>query len=400
MGSFFHILRSADWLTADRVTAVLRLLALLQAGLAIWLVVNSSGGVDSNGQLLGTDFVSFWTSGKMVLDGLDPYDISAHIAAQREVYIAQNSYVGFFYPPSILPFFVPFGFTDYIPALIVWLAITGGLYLLAVRAWALSLWGRPPGAVLVLASPALWLCVAHGQTSFLVAFLLGAGVLLVDRRPWLAGILFGLATIKPQMGLLVPVVLLASGQWRVIVGAGLASAGLALLASGIAGLDTWNAWLATGDVARAALTEGQIGFAKLQSTFSALRLMGVPDAIAIAVQIACSLGVASVLAFAGWRNGWSVGLGATMLAGTMVATPFVLDYDFVLLAFPLMFLATDGFRPWERFLTAALFVAPLFARTTGLYLGVPLLAPLTLALFAVMATRLFAESKRNEAMTA
>ena len=34
------------------------------------------------------------------------------------------------------------------------------------------------------------------------------------------GWLFGLATIKPQLGLLVPVALLASGQWRAIAGAG------------------------------------------------------------------------------------------------------------------------------------------------------------------------------------
>ncbi len=37
---------------------------------------------------------------------------------------------------------------------------------------------------------------------------------LLGRRPVLAGVLFGLAAVKPQLGLLVPVALISARQWR------------------------------------------------------------------------------------------------------------------------------------------------------------------------------------------
>jgi uncharacterized membrane protein len=36
-----------------------------------------------------------------------------------------------------------------------------------------------------------------------------AASVLADRRPWLAGALLGLATFNPQLGLLIPIALLA-----------------------------------------------------------------------------------------------------------------------------------------------------------------------------------------------
>jgi len=41
----------------------------------------------------------------------------------------------------------------------------------------------------------------------------GASLLLLERRPVLAGCFIGLLSFKPQCGLLLPVALLASSQW-------------------------------------------------------------------------------------------------------------------------------------------------------------------------------------------
>ena len=51
-------------------------------------------------------------------------------------------------------------------------------------------------------------CVAGGAA--LIAFAL----VQLDRRPVLAGILFGLLAYKPQFGLMIPLVLIATQRWR------------------------------------------------------------------------------------------------------------------------------------------------------------------------------------------
>ena len=38
----------------------------------------------------------------------------------------------------------------------------------------------------------------------------------LDRRPVAAGVLIGLLTLKPQLGILFPVMLIASARWRVL----------------------------------------------------------------------------------------------------------------------------------------------------------------------------------------
>lgn len=159
--------------------------------------------------------------------------------------------------------------------------------------------------LLVLAFPPVIVTLTHGQTAFLVAALLGGGLLLVEKRPWLAGVLIGLATIKPQFGLLVPLALLASGQWRVIAGAAVSALALAGLSALAFGPQVWADWLAiTGD-AGSATDSGVIGFGKMVSPFAGLRLLGVPGSIAFAVQGAISLAVAAAMVATCWRRAFT-----------------------------------------------------------------------------------------------
>ena len=50
--------------------------------------------------------------------------------------------------------------------------------------------------------------------------LLGGALLLIERRPWLAGVLIGLLAYKPQFGVLIPVALVAGARWPTIAAAG------------------------------------------------------------------------------------------------------------------------------------------------------------------------------------
>lgn len=389
-------IRKAEWLEPGRVRGYLLLLALVNAGAVAYLLLTQRGGVDANGFLIGTDFISFWTSGRMLQAGANVYDTAAHVGAQREFYAIPGEYTAFFYPPNFLPFVWPLGLLPYFPALGGWLAVTGAAFLTAIRAWFRALGLKGPALVLIVAFPPVFVTLTHGQTSFLVAALLGGGLLLTGRRPWLAGLLIGLATIKPQFGLLVPFALLASGQWRTIASAGVTALALAGFAALAFGPDVWSDWLAITRTASTATADGNIGFAKMVSVFAGLSLIGVPASAAMAVQVAVSLALAAAVVAASWRRAMTPGLAALVLAGAPLATPFVLDYDMVLTACPLAFLfaraRAEGFAEWERITIAVAFAAAAFARPLAINLGVPIMPLVLGALFLAVFRRVRGEA--------
>lgn len=389
-------LRKGHWLGAERARVYLMLLAAANVLMVAAIVLTATDGVDRNGFLIGTDFISFWTSGRMLQEGQNVYDTAAHVAAQREFYTLPGEYTAFFYPPNFLPFVWPLGLMPYFPALGAWLAATGTAWLLAMRGWFRALGLAGPGVLLVLAFPPVTVTLTHGQTSFLVAALLGGGLLLTGRRPWLAGVLIGLATIKPQFGLLVPVALLASGQWRAIAGAGVSALALAGVAALAFGPQVWSDWLAVTGTAGAATDDGNIGFDKMVSLFAGLRLLGVPSGAAFAMQVALALAVAGAVATAAWRRPFTPGIAALVLAGAPLATPFVLDYDMLLTGFPLAFLYARareaGFADWERIGIAAAFAAAAFARPLAVEAGVPIMPVVLTLLFVLVWRRVRAEA--------
>src|SRR5262249_9694666 len=78
--------------------------------------------------------------------------------------------------------------------------------------------GRHRADILLLIALALAAIVNIwcAQTGFWIAALLIGGLVPLDRRRILAGILFGILTIKPRLGLLLllPLMLALTGRWR------------------------------------------------------------------------------------------------------------------------------------------------------------------------------------------
>ena len=108
-------------------------------------------------------------------------------------------------------------------ALAVWQGVTLRFILLSVRSRAcvgfhpsdVTLRSRSGWLLLALAFPAVFINLGHGHNGFLTAALFGGALATLERRPLVAGMLFGLLAYKPQFGMLIPLVLLATGRWRV-----------------------------------------------------------------------------------------------------------------------------------------------------------------------------------------
>ena len=364
------------WATPQRLRAYSLILIAGYALALVWVAATSRGGIDYAGRPLGLDFSGVWTAGRLALQGrpASAYDPAAWYAAQQAgFHDAQIPFYGWNYPPMFLMAAALLAALPYLAGLVVWQGLTLPLYLGMIRAIL------PEKGVMLaaLAFPAVYMNLTHGQNGFLTAALIGGGMVLLDRRPWLAGVLLGMLAYKPQFGVLLPLALLAEGRWRTIA----AAAVTVLLAAGLSwlifGAETWRAFLGNTAFARHAVMEsGAVEFWKLQSVFAAVRMWDGPIGLAYAAQAAAGVAVAvGVLLL--WRSPADRRLKAAgLIAGAFLCTPYGFDYDFVALApagaFLIAYARERGLGKVELATLSLAFVAPILARPAGQWLMLPL----------------------------
>jgi len=249
-------------------------------------------------------------------------------------------------------------------------------------------------ALLVLvAFPAVFWNIGLGQNAFLSAALLGGATLLVDRRPVVSGILFGALCYKPHFGLLIPLALIAAGRWRAVAGAGATVAALVIAAVAFYGIDTWRDYVTASAAAPAMYGSGRILFAGFVRPFGAIRLVGGGVALAYAVQGAMTA-VGAALVWTVWRRNLSLPLrAATLASATLVAVPLALLYDLMIGAVAVAWLVRDDAPapPWEKTVLAVLVLALVDARNLAEEFHLPVTSLAALALFVLVARRVFAE---------
>ena len=168
----------------------------------------------------------------------------------------------------------------------------------------------------------------------------------------MAGILIGLLSYKPQFGVLIPLALIAGSRWRTFAAAAitvLAEVGVTTL---IFGRDIWTAFAGSAAFTRTVvLEEGQTGWQKIQSLFSAVRMWGGTVDLAYGAQAVLAVALAASLVWL-WRSRACLDLKAAgLVTASLLATPYVLDYDLVALAvagaFFIRHSLADGFRNYE-----------------------------------------------------
>ncbi len=388
MAGFIDILRSGSWLTRERVRLVgLALLAAFVLG-AGFLIATSNGLNDRFGRPLGTDFSNVYAAGSYVLDGeaSAPFSPPRQYAREQAIFGQATQFYGWHYPPFFLGLAALLAAMPYWLALIVWQGVTLLLYLWAMRA-IVSASPSPAGGgiekiwlLFALAFPAVFINLGQAHNGFLTAALFGAALVMLVERPVLGGVLIGCLAYKPQFGLLIPLVLIATGRWRAFASAAVTVAVMTLAVTFAFGIDVWSAFFATEKFTRTVVLEqGGTGWYKIQSVFSWVRVWGGGIALAYAAQAAIALAVATALCWL-WRSRASYPLKAAgLLIGTLLATPYSLDYDLMLLAPAIAYLSIDGFArgfgPYEKTIVAALWIVPLIARSVPQATLIPLAVP-------------------------
>jgi hypothetical protein len=385
MAHFWQGLRSGEWLTPARARGYsLILLGVCAIAIAGWIAA-SDGLIDRNGKPLGTDFSNVYAAGALTWQGrpAEAYQPALQHAEEKAVFGGREvPFYGWHYPPFFFAIAVLVAAVPYPWGLAIWLAASLAAYLAAMRA----ILPRPETLLIAAAFPAVFVNIGHGQNGFLTAALLGGALHWLDRRPWLAGVLIGLLAYKPQFGVLIPVALLAGGRWSSIAAAAATVATLLAVSFVALGGDVWHAFADSMTFTQTVVLEqGGTGWEKIQSVFSAVRMWGAGVHLAYAVQIALALMLATSLGWL-WQSDAAFELKASALAtASLLATPYVLDYDLVALAVGIVFFVrhglSRGFRTFEISLLAAAWIAPLLSRGVAGVTGLPLGLVVLLALY-------------------
>jgi alpha-1,2-mannosyltransferase len=383
--------RAAAWLHPKRVRFGVAILLILQLAGFAFIVAGTHGWIVPLSGPTTTDFVSFYAAGALADAGTPAlaYDQAAHLAAEERVAGTGIGYQFFNYPPTYLLLCAALAPLPYLVAFIVFETATLLFYLIAATQ---VLGGRSGTALVVLlAFPLVFWNYGLGQNAFLTAGLFGMATLLVDRRPVVAGLLFGTLCYKPQFGLILPLALAAGGHWRVFAAA--AGAVVMLVAASLVlfGAGTWQAFLTAVGPSHSMYASGRILFVGMANTFGATRLVGGPPSLAYALQAIASV-VAAAVAITVWRRGLSLPTrAAVLIAATLVAAPLALLYDLMLGVIAAAWLIRDRHSPaavgWETLALAALYLVLLDGRGLAETLHLPVYPLAAIALLAIATAR-------------
>ncbi len=299
---------------------------------------------DGTSLVVGRDFLNFWMYGRAAPTP-DPsrfYDLTEYHRALEALlgpnYPGQN----WSYPPSIFFIAAPFGLLGYLQALLVWMLASGALFFVIARRHVAD--NRL--LIALLLSPAAVLCVMSGQSSLVTAAMLVTIFAWLDRRPVAAGILIGLLTLKPQLGILFPVMLIASGRWRVFASATVTTLVLVAATAFVFGPQVWIDFIAKGLPANNLVLADpeRIATPYYPTVFMNLRGIDLPYSAAMAVQLCFSAFAIAVVywTFRFRRDADPLWLMALFFACSVCAVPYLSSYDTLALTFAALLLLGTG----------------------------------------------------------
>ncbi|MCA6115656.1 DUF2029 domain-containing protein [Bradyrhizobium sp. WSM 1738] len=319
------------------------LIPSLVMSLYVWLILVTTipypGKIGLDYNTLGTDWMVFYGAIRSVLDGNAPLIFDG----DRFTDFLNTAFAGWLskplefrpwaYPPSFLVLLLPFAPLGFFGSYVAFQVVTAALLAVALRASVGA--ALASGALLaaVLICPASAINTINGQAVFLVAALIVGGFGLLEQRPYLGGLVLGLLTFKPQFCILVPIALVAAGQWRALLASGLSALALMIASGLIFGWDLWLRWFPVIFENLVSPSEKWIEYGRMwgHSVYTCAVLLGAPARLASWIQLLATLGAAISVIIAFRSRLGTREKTAVFLAATVLAAPHSGPYDGTLL---------------------------------------------------------------------
>ncbi len=296
-------------------------------------------------EAFGGDFLTFYTADYMVEQGQTTqlYDHDLSHQQQTTIEPRADAHRPWFYPPNTLLLIAPFAHSalGFATSYLLW--GLGGLVAMVVA----HRYGRLSGLwlAILLASFTGLVTLLSGQMSFFIvaAFLVGM-VALMRNRQILAGMMIGLMTVKPTLGVLIPFVLIAGGYWRAFGVAVVTTVWLLAISVVWPGVGAWQGFVMSvadtfvhmgGDVSQGTRmgmeTAKSLAPLSMFNPYGLFKTHDMPTIWAWALQIVISLGVLALVCHRWIQMGATPTTAAMTLSGTALAAPYFMHYEIVIL---------------------------------------------------------------------
>lgn len=370
------------------------LLWMLGSSIALWLFAadfqNLDGMIIASSTAWGRDFVNVWTGGRLVLEqNLDIlYSVNSYMAYQADISGVTEPH-NYSYPPHSLFLAAPFGLLPYGFALAIWLAGTAALFLRAAKSYVSDVAGFP--LLLTILTPAATINIWAGHYGFLIGALWLACFARAQSAPLQGGLLASVMTIKPHLGILIPLIFVIRRMWRTIAVAAIGFAALVVGSGLIFGFDLWAEYLSGTSRYQMSLLEADGNFFLLMmpTALPAFRSVMAADWMAWAAQ-AITAGAAFYLCLKAQRNGASMREMAFIAAtATFLILPYAFNYDMTVVSLGIALLLHGQWRQLNMLERAAL-IAGFVSPQAGMLLTIadlPLVPAILLAVLIVQVRR-------------
>jgi len=309
------------------------------------------------------DFNNLWTGGRLALGGHVDwlFDTEKYRAEMRNLLGPNLPPQEWSYPPNMLLIAAPLAMFPPFIAYMIW--TLGSLLLLHI---AIKPFKLPPLLQLaILFSPAVFINALLGQNGTLISALLIMGLYHAQKKPVLAGICIGLMTVKPQFGILLPFLLIASRNWTAFISASVTAFGMVILTSLFFGFDVWSNFLGYTQPMMRGIMEApypQDYHTNAVPVFIFVRAIGAGLFGAYAIQAAVSV-FAIIIGVKLWHKSTNIDhvqRVALTCVLVMLVTPYAYTYDMVALGAAIVIVfATSGRLVWFP-IFAPIWLFPLF----------------------------------------
>lgn len=169
------------------------------------------------------DFICYWTSGQLLLHGIDPYDEHAILLLEKSEGYRPEKALVLRNPPVALPLTIPLGLLSFKAANILWIFLVVGSIALSLHLLR-ELHGDLDSRTHLFGyafAPTL-ICVGAGQIVAFMLFGLVLFLLLYKSRPFVAGVALSVCAIKPHLllpfGVVLSLWIICEKQMRIALG--------------------------------------------------------------------------------------------------------------------------------------------------------------------------------------
>lgn len=359
-----------DELRPPAAVLVPSLLIALYAWVILLTTIPYPGKIGLDYNTLGTDWMVFYGAIRSVLDGnaaliFDGDRFTDFInTAFAPLLSSPLEFRPWAYQPSFLLMLLPFAGLGFLGSYVAFQLATGALLARALQSSTAA--PSPVLLVAVLACPASAINAINGQAVFLVAALIVGGFGLLERRPWLGGLVLGLLTFKPQFCILVPIALVAAGQWRALLASGVSALAMMIASGLIFGWDLWLRWFPLIVESLVNPSEKWIVYGRMwgHSVYTCTVLIGAPPKLASWLQLLAMLGAAVAVVIAFRSRLGAREKTAVFLAATVLAAPHSGPYDGTLLVISAAFWLMSRTAPlplWHWTLAFMIWLLPMLS---------------------------------------